>query len=117
MQDDIVVIDDDPAMLMLLTETLAIGGFSVQAFSSGRAAIDGVDWDRVKALVTDWMMPEMTGIDVATWARDNHPRIQRMIVTAATEALLMTSPAIGDLALVIAKTQLPGAIYDALDAA
>ena len=112
-----MVIDDDPAMLLLLKETLAIGGFQVQAYSSGAAAIDAVDWATVKALVVDWMMPDMTGVDVATWARDHHPRIRRMIVTAATEALMVTVPEIEQLAKVIAKTQLPGAIYDALDAA
>jgi DNA-binding response OmpR family regulator len=115
-RSDVVVIDDDPAMLMLLRETLVIGGYSVHAYSSGKDAIAAADWSSVRTLVVDWMMPEMNGVDMATWVRDNHPTIQRLIVTAAIEALLMTQPDVEDLAQVIAKTNLPGAMLQALDA-
>jgi CheY-like chemotaxis protein len=112
---DIVVIDDDPSMRILLEETLAIRGFPVQVFASGQEAIEGADWARAETLLVDWMMPGMSGLEVAAWAAETHPEIRRMILTAAPEALRDTRPDLGDLALVIGKGDLPGAMFDALE--
>jgi CheY-like chemotaxis protein len=114
---DIVVIDDDPSMRLLLVETLSIWGFSVQAFASGPEAIAHADWDGASTLVVDWMMPGMSGLEVATWVMDAHPEVERIIVTAAPEALRESKPDLGDLAIVISKTDLPGAMFDALTTA
>lgn len=117
MRSDIVVIDDDPSMRLLLQELLHLQGFVVQAFGSGAEAIAGADWDRVETLVVDWMMPDMSGVEVAAWTAETHPMVRRLIVTAAPEALHATHPEVTDLANVIAKTELPQAMFTALAAA
>lgn len=109
-----MVIDDDASMRLLLEETLAMRGFDVQSFASGPEAIEAADWERTATLVVDWMMPEMSGLEVAAWAAETHPDVQRLIVTAAPEALRQTRPELGELARVVAKTELPGAMFEAL---
>jgi CheY-like chemotaxis protein len=102
-------------MRMLLTETLALGGYATQAFAGGRQAIDGADWAAARAVVVDWMMPGMTGVEVAEWVAAAHPALRRVIVTAAPEALRQRHPHVAALAAVVDKTDLPAGVLDVLD--
>lgn len=116
MRTTIVLIDDDPSMRLLLQETLTLTGHDVESFASGPEAIDGAAWHSAATLVVDWMMPGMSGVEVARWAQATHPAVHRVIVTAAPEALQDAMPDMGDLAVVVAKADLPGGMLDALPA-
>ena len=61
----IVVIDDDPRSRELMTEYLHAAGFEVVAFASPARALEVVDLIHPVGVVTDHLMPQMGGNEVA----------------------------------------------------
>lgn len=84
----IVVVDDDSAILTLLTASLKAGlSARVTAFSSGEEALRG--WDdlaQVALLVTDYSMPGLTGVELATVVRGRSPELPIVVLSAVDEA-------------------------------
>jgi twitching motility two-component system response regulator PilH len=60
----ILVVDDMQSELDLLCEYLTQGGFTVVTAHNGKEALEIATSDRFDAIVTDWMMPEMGGLDL-----------------------------------------------------
>jgi CheY-like chemotaxis protein len=62
----VLVVDDEPAVLHLITRSLEMGGFTVVPFSSGRAALDALlGGELFDAVVTDVRMPDVDGRAIA----------------------------------------------------
>ncbi len=66
----ILVADDDPLIRKLLNEFLTLCGYDVDCVSNGKEAIALIETDSYDALITDYMMPEMNGIELIKKARD-----------------------------------------------
>lgn len=60
----ILIAEDHPALRRQLELTLEKAGFSVTAAENGRAALDLLKERFFPIVVTDWMMPEMDGIQL-----------------------------------------------------
>ncbi|MBL8859335.1 MAG: diguanylate cyclase [Planctomycetes bacterium] len=60
----ILTIDDDPRILRLLSHHLRQAGYQVLTAGNGADGLKIVLEESPHIVVTDWMMPEMTGIDV-----------------------------------------------------
>lgn len=60
---NIVVVDDHPDLLELLEYNLTVSGFKVNAFSKSLDALDFINSNATDMIITDWMMPEMDGIE------------------------------------------------------
>ena len=84
---NILLVDDDPAVLELIGELLRQDGHRVTAVASGRAALErvrrGFNFDVV---ITDQSMPEMTGEELIRTLRDETPRTRCLLVTGFGEA-------------------------------
>ena len=67
----ILYVDDDEALVFLVTRLLERRGFRVSAYTDQRLALDALraDPNGVALLVTDYNMPGMSGLDVAREAR------------------------------------------------
>jgi CheY-like chemotaxis protein len=61
---DVLLIDDEPAMLKVMACCLAQNGFTFRQAGDGRAAIPLLAQHRFKLIVTDIHMPEMDGFEV-----------------------------------------------------
>jgi EAL domain-containing protein (putative c-di-GMP-specific phosphodiesterase class I) len=59
----ILIVDDDPQIGKLLARTLTRVGFEVSVAEDARAALDLVDHESFGVVVSDILMPTMTGID------------------------------------------------------
>ncbi len=84
----VLVVDDEPAVLHLITRSLEMGGFTVVPFSSGRSALDALHGDELfDAVVTDVRMPDVDGraIAQAAVALPHMPAI--LMVTAHDDPL------------------------------
>jgi len=66
---DVVVADDAPEVLQLLTVSLAAAGFTPHAFSDGTAALAAIRRIRPVAAILDVDMPGLRGPDVCRLAR------------------------------------------------
>ena len=110
----VVVVDDDPALLFLIEDSLALKGFEVHAFASGEDAMASDAWGGADAAVIDWMMPGVSGLEVVDWCRTAYPGVQLIMLTAAPDALLNAHPDVRDKAAVVAKTDFPQALFSAL---
>ncbi len=79
----VLVVDDDPAVLRLLTTYLEAGGQRVAVAGNGAEALRIVLADAPSVVITDWMMPEMDGLELCRAIR-NHDGIGFVYVIVLT---------------------------------
>jgi DNA-binding response OmpR family regulator len=60
----ILVADDEPGILHLNTEVLIESGYDVDAAADGAVAWDNLKVNRYQLLITDNVMPKVTGIEL-----------------------------------------------------
>jgi diguanylate cyclase (GGDEF)-like protein len=60
----VLLVDDDPAVLMHLKNALASAGHFVTTASNGREGLDAALDMKPHVIITDWMMPEMDGVSM-----------------------------------------------------
>ena len=78
----ILLVDDDPVQLRLLTDLLEEAGFASDTACGGRAAsarLDQADWN---AIITDQMMPEIDGWLLLRQARALKPGLPVILLSA-----------------------------------
>jgi two-component system cell cycle response regulator len=66
----ILIADDDPAMLRLLSKWLEGEGYQVLRAGDGRMAMELIEAERPRLLVTDWEMPNISGLELCRWVRE-----------------------------------------------
>ncbi len=72
-QIKILVVDDLPAMRDLIKESLnQLGFFNIIEAEDGRIALDLLIKDNFGLLITDWMMPNMDGLELTIAIRNNN---------------------------------------------
>ncbi|MGI8709531.1 MAG: response regulator transcription factor [Acidimicrobiales bacterium] len=62
----VLVVDDDPVILKLLTVNFELEGYDVLGATNGAEALDAVRAHRPDVVVSDIMMPVMSGIDLVS---------------------------------------------------
>lgn len=80
----VLVAEDNPISLKLMTAWLEIAGYDVHAVSNGSDAWQACQDDCPSIVVTDWNMPGMNGLDLCRAIREQHLRcdVYLMIATA-----------------------------------
>lgn len=63
----VLLTDDDSITRMLLGKMLENAGYEVIHAENGREAIDILEKRHIHLLVTDWMMPEVNGLELCQW--------------------------------------------------
>ncbi|MBE7454155.1 MAG: response regulator [Kofleriaceae bacterium] len=77
----ILCVDDDPDLLAAVVRTLRLDGHVVLSAESPGEALEILARQAVAVLVSDFEMPEMTGVELAVRARDLQPETVRMMLT------------------------------------
>ncbi|MDP6554249.1 MAG: response regulator [Pirellulaceae bacterium] len=62
--NDILIVDDDPAMLRVLTCILKSSGYDIRTARSGQQALKLIEQEAPSFLISDWEMPEMSGSEL-----------------------------------------------------
>jgi CheY-like chemotaxis protein len=81
----ILVVDDDPEVLTALSETLEAEGYSVRGARDGIEALEVIRECRPDLIITDLLMPTMTGFELLGALHDDPElaTIPTLIITAA----------------------------------
>jgi DNA-binding NtrC family response regulator len=77
----VLCVDDDPDMLAAVVRTIKTAGYHVLAADSPSQALSILGSQSVAVLVSDFEMPEMTGVELSVRARDLQPETVRMMLT------------------------------------
>ena len=79
-----MVIDDEPVLQEMGCEILLSLGYTVQGFSSSLEALAAFEArpEKYSAVVTDEVMPELTGSDFAARVHATYPQTPIIIITA-----------------------------------
>lgn len=79
----ILVVDDMQAELELVCQYLTTAGHTIVTASNGQEALDLARADRPDAIVTDWMMPVMGGLELCRHLK-KHPETANIPIVACT---------------------------------
>ena len=80
-QPPILVVDDDPAVLEVLGGQIALAGYRAETFAHPREAGEALRRTRYAAVISDYKMPAMSGLDLLALAREIQPGATRILVT------------------------------------
>lgn len=82
----ILVVDDDALINLNTVDVIAALGHAVLEAYSGREALDILAGERpVDALITDYSMPGMTGLELAAAARELRPGLPVLLTSGYTQ--------------------------------
>ena len=79
---EILVVDDDPAVLKAIRVGLRLEGFRVTTASDGRGALDAIAQSTPDTVVLDVMMPRIDGLTVLRRLRSVNPALPVLLLTA-----------------------------------
>ena len=77
----IILAEDDDDMRRFLVKALEKAGHHVTAFGEGASAFEEIKQTTFDLLLTDIVMPEMDGIELARRAADLDPHLKIMFIT------------------------------------
>ncbi len=105
--ESILVVEDEPSLRKLLQTMLATMGYDVRVAPSAPAAVEMCAADAaslpVDLLLTDIVMPEMNGREVARRVRELRPEIKVLYMSGYTGDVLLQHGELEDDASMIAK--------------
>jgi DNA-binding response OmpR family regulator len=81
----ILIVDDEEAVLQMVGRILEKAGFEVTAVQSGEAAMARIEAQEFDALLTDVVMPGMSGIDLVLEVRRKCPGLPVCCMTGYVE--------------------------------
>ncbi len=67
----ILLVDDDPFIVRVLSDSLTEAGYSVVIAKNGREALELIDSGYYPLILSDWVMPEMDGIELCKRIRSS----------------------------------------------
>jgi response regulator RpfG family c-di-GMP phosphodiesterase len=85
----VLLVDDEPYVLNALRRCLSFinvdmlggEGLRVETFSSAALALERLEEDDFDLIVSDYRMPEMSGVEFLSKAIEMHPHVARMILS------------------------------------
>src|SRR5262245_26830569 len=79
----VLIVEDNPEYLAIVSHELAVRGFEVRSFTSGEEllASPAREADSAHLLVLDWKLPGMTGIELLSRLRNDGCRTPVVFLT------------------------------------
>jgi len=115
----ILVVDDEPTVCKAIEMMLKYYGHDVQTAADGAAAVALFEAGQFDLIITDYLMPEMKGDQLATHVKRCRPEQRIIMVTAFAEDFLSHGKPTGGVDFVLTKPfsldQLRGAIAQVMN--
>ena len=77
MSDKILIVDDEPSNRKILVQELAHKGFAVNTADGGNEALAKIESAPPDLVILDYMMPDLSGLDVLKGLRERGNDIPR----------------------------------------
>ena len=77
------VVDDEALVAELIAINLTIAGHTVDMRTSADDLLDADLWRDVDVVVTDLMMPGVSGEELCSWLAATAPHVRRVVLTAS----------------------------------
>lgn len=78
----IMTVDDDPNILFLLSKILKKEGFEVISYNNPVEALEALETQKIDLIISDIMMPKMSGIQFCALAKEKYKSIYFILLTA-----------------------------------
>jgi DNA-binding NtrC family response regulator len=82
MNEELLVVDDEPQMLIAINETLRRSGYSITTAGSGMEALCRLKEKYYRLVITDMRMPEVSGLDLLRKVKNMAPQTPVILLTA-----------------------------------
>jgi len=79
----VLLVDDDPAMLRLLSRWLQKAGYPLRTVADGQEALEAVELECPDFVITDWEMPHVSGLELCR-------RLRQMILPHYVYIIFLT---------------------------
>ena len=91
--ETVLVCDDDDGVRQLISDVLSLRAYRVLSAKNGRHALSVAEAheEEIHLLVTDIVMPEMGGIELAQLLKERHPQLRVLLVSGYSEDPLALS--------------------------
>jgi two-component system cell cycle response regulator CpdR len=86
----ILLAEDDDSMRSFIERALVKAGYEVTSFANGREAYERLQQEPFTLLLTDIVMPQMDGIELARRASEIEPDLKIMFITGFAAVTLNT---------------------------
>ena len=83
----VLVVDDDPVMLEIMMKILGTDNYHLLPATSAEQALAMLETHTPELLVTDLMMPGLSGAELADMVRARHPQIRVLFQTGFADTL------------------------------
>src|SRR5690606_765731 len=81
----ILIIEDEPHIVLGLEDALRFEGFNVASRCTGRAGVEAVKVERPDCILLDLMLPDMNGYQVCEHVRRTDPAVPIVMLTARSQ--------------------------------
>jgi len=78
----VLVVDDEPALRKSIARILGARGYEVATADDGQAGLEALERSQPDVLLTDLLMPRMSGLDLLQKAKQRWPDLEVVIMTA-----------------------------------
>jgi len=104
----VLVVDDEASIRELLTRTLALTEYDVEAVADGRTGLDRLRLGPYDLLIADLRMPVMDGLTLIREARRLQPALKVIIITGySTEASAIEAVNLGVVGYLVKPFRVP----------
>jgi response regulator RpfG family c-di-GMP phosphodiesterase len=87
----VLLVDDDPDLLLVLSEELKCGGYLVTKASGARRALEFIEDQGFDVVLADQNMPEISGVRLLARLREVQPLCSRILISGVTSAEVLLS--------------------------
>lgn len=88
--DALLLVDDEENILSALTRLLRRDGYRILRANSGAAGLELLKTEAVAVIISDQRMPEMTGVEFLSRAKERYPQTVRIVLSGYTDLKSIT---------------------------
>ena len=81
-KDKILIVDDEANLCDFLTLLLSEEGYETKAVTTAKEALEALEADSYRLLITDLRMPEIGGLELVAECKDRYPALEVIVMTA-----------------------------------